>query len=666
MSAETTSLKGTATPQPCPTCGSVRVVGITYGFPIGETWGSAQAGRISIGGCVSPAQDRWEDEWHCWACADREWLAKHERHEHRNGRTRHDCADDGALDGPVADAVDVASGRRDVADRFRPAGFIDRLWPYLRDVPDGAPAWRPNVERIREALDADKTLAADDAGPGLDEERLGPLSGAIASLLAEVPTDMALHTLDDAAYERAVGMSSPAHQAVELLERGTGMLRADAVRIVADRRPALLAPRDGTVDRALGLPADRQVWRPWWRTLTADPELVDRLEQVRDELARPDVPLLRIAWLSVLTRERDAERAGGPSPAADLPEARWFLCPERTHGATPEQLLEVGIVEPLVAGRPRCVVRASVAHDAHGPILVVIDRRAQAALDDAPDGSRDERLRLVAPPTADPRGTGVLAQVKCADGTLEEVLVRRAVPADALWLSSLGLAGEPSLEILDELVRRHAERRPTKEQILLLSLPRMAPHGVAYRIGSGTDQRTWVRVDRRWIEQRTAARQRLPERAMETLLELRGLPWSRAVVRRMPDLLGNACPTQQVQPWGVPHAIVMIDRERRDHDELLGLLLCSEEAASVDARTLGPSLAAVVSGIGGCVESYIEYVQAESEDEGGPGPDWPDPDLEALAALRDPDFSLRVDDLVSLLDEFERQFGDPEPSEWGH
>jgi hypothetical protein len=81
------------------------------------------------------------------------------------------------------------------------------------------------------------------------------------------------------------------------------------------------------VDEALGIPEHRQVWRPWWRTLTADRDLVARLERLRAQLDAPEVPLLRLAWLSVLTREQDAAEAGGPSPSLDLPEPRWFRCP---------------------------------------------------------------------------------------------------------------------------------------------------------------------------------------------------------------------------------------------------------------------------------------------------------------------------------------------------
>ena len=326
-------------PPPCPTCGSVRVVRRAFGFPGPEMWEAARAGRIRLGGCIIGPVERWEDEWHCWACADREWLTHHEGREHRAGRVAHDCSDDGLLWDPDSDQNGVRLGMRDVSDRFRPAGFIDRLWPYLRDVPDAAPAWRPNVERIAAALAAPD---APDAHPDRiteDELRtlgtLRPRAAArlherlerIAAALAATPTDVELHTLDTVAYERTVGMWSPAQGAVDLIGSLVHGPSSAAVRLVARRRPALLAERHPLVDAALGIPSDRQVWRPWWRTLTADPALIERLQALRTQLDAADVPLLRIAWLSVRTREQDAADAGGQSPSLDLPEARWSRCP---------------------------------------------------------------------------------------------------------------------------------------------------------------------------------------------------------------------------------------------------------------------------------------------------------------------------------------------------
>ncbi len=301
-------------------------------------WEAELAGTIGFGGCVIDDRDGWSDNWHCWACVDRSWLARHAASEHRAGRTEHDCADDGLLWNPDSDENGVRLGWRDVTARFRPPGFIDRLWPYLRDVAGPAPAWRPNLARIADALaaevndpDPDRITDADIVGLGRltseVAERVSDVVPDLERLLLAIPRDLALHELDTVAYEQHVGQCSPAAALVARLKDAAGVPTADAVRLAARKRPALLIERDPLVDAALGIPEDRQVWRPWWRTLTADERLVKRLEQLRNELDVPEVPLLRIAWLSVRTCEQDAAAAGGPSAAVDLPESSWSKCP---------------------------------------------------------------------------------------------------------------------------------------------------------------------------------------------------------------------------------------------------------------------------------------------------------------------------------------------------
>jgi hypothetical protein len=365
MSAEEAVGAVEAAPPPCPVCGSSVVAPVGYGFPGPSMWEAALAGRLALGGCVVGQQEEWNEEWHCWPCADQRWIAEHRAREHRAGRTLQDCADDGRLWERDDDASAIRNGTaQDLERRFRPPGFVDRLRPYLRDVADGGAAWRPNAERIGAHLDATDARGLDgrhrtptdpDRLTDEDLERVGLLAMVagggplgerarstvdwlrereerIVGLLRAIPADLELHTLDVVDYERTVGKSSPASRLRGFLEIEMRWTASLPERIAAHKRPALLVARHALVDAALGVPDDRQLWRPWWRTLTADPWLVERLEQLRGEVDAPDLPLLRIAWLSVLTREEDARAAGGPSPSEGLPPVRWYVCPKDERG----------------------------------------------------------------------------------------------------------------------------------------------------------------------------------------------------------------------------------------------------------------------------------------------------------------------------------------------
>jgi hypothetical protein len=243
------------------------------------------------------------------------------------------------------------------------------------------------------------------------------------------------------------------------------------------------------------------------------------------------------------------------------------------------------------------------------------------------------------------------------------------VPADASWLSTYGFDARLTVEMLEELVERRATGRTTQESMLLLALPRTAPHALEYRIGSDGDHRTWLRIDGRWLERSEAYRSGLPTRFQGVLDRVRARPWATAIAPDVLHLRSPACPRQRVEPWAVADAVRLVDREVRDHDELLGLLLGSPVDAVISASTLGPDLARVVTGIGRYAEDYLEYAREQHEEwisEGGSEDDWTEEsDILELAKLSDPAFTRSAGALVSMLDDFERHFGDPEPSEWG-
>lgn len=54
-----------AAPPPCPTCRSVRVVPLAFGFPGAEMWEAARAGTIRLGGCVIGPVEGRADRWAC-------------------------------------------------------------------------------------------------------------------------------------------------------------------------------------------------------------------------------------------------------------------------------------------------------------------------------------------------------------------------------------------------------------------------------------------------------------------------------------------------------------------------------------------------------------------------------------------------------------------------
>lgn len=592
MAAEVRAESSSVTaPPPCPTCRSVRVVPITYGFPGNDAWESSGAGRTRLGGCVLPAEDAWEDEWHCWACSDQEWLRQHAAAERRAGRTRHDCDDDGMLTNLNSDSNAVRLGWHDVSDRFRSPGFIDRLWPYLRDVPDGAPGWRPNIDRIAGAL------ADDDPDPDpdhltvadilllvqLSDESAARLSAQLVTIderLARIPVDAELHTLDTVSYERTVGLNSPSQALARLLESAAGISARTATRVAARKRPALLVPRHELVDTALGIPTDRQVWRPWWRTLTADPGLVKRLENLRTQLDTPGTPLLRIAWLSVLTREHDAAAAGGPSPSLGLPEPRWFRCPRppllppsetriapiRT-GSDPtrvkesevekddavdardaeavddegedegvqEPLTGVAIVERAGGGEPWCVVSSILERRSDGLSVLLEHNHEVGGWDpDYPEVVERLRIPLASEPRPDPRGAGHILERRLDDGSTTQLVLRPVVGADAAWLSRYGFTARLDVVVLETLAAKRA-RQDTRERMIVLGYRGAAPHALCYEVGD--DRRQWFlsgeprwRTDWRMLEVGSSRLRHAAQRVRE-------MPWMSALAEQVEDVM---------------------------------------------------------------------------------------------------------------------------------
>jgi len=335
---------------------------------------------------------------------------------------------------------------------------------------------------------------------------------------------------------------------------------------------------------------------------------------------------------------------------------------------TVEHILDVGVVEPVRGGPPRCVTSVAIERDGDERTLILSGRGGQLTLDDERSGD-GERFPLHRLPSPSPRGTGVTAWRRTSDGAIEQLLIRQVVPSDAAWLSVYGLEGLFGLEMLEEIVARRATARPTQERLQLLALPRTAPHALEYRIGSRDDHRTWFRSNGRWSEPAMVYRFGLPPRFRSVFDAVRSRPWATAIAPNVIHLQATTCPRQGVQSWALADAMRLVDREVRDHDELLGLLLGSPADAVIDAPTLGPDLARVVNGVGKYAQDYLEYTREAREEwlsDGGSEEDVADePEIVELARLSDPAFSRTASGLASMLNDFERHFSDPEPAEWG-
>jgi hypothetical protein len=272
---------------------------------MGEMWEAARAGAIKLGGCVIGPVDRWEDEWHCWACADREWLAEHERREHREGRTGTTAPTTGCSGTPTrtrTGCVARDAGReRPLPSRglHRPAVALPARRARRRT--GVATQRRAHRRGDREATSTHRTrrVPIPTASPRTSCSRSGRFglgrrpaftTGSSGSpLLAAMPTDVELHTLDTVAYERTVGKWSPAQGVVNLgsLVRGPS---SDALRV---RRP----PTTGAARRAPS-PRRRGARHPdrpaGVATVVAHahrgPGLIERLERLRTQLDAPDRP----------------------------------------------------------------------------------------------------------------------------------------------------------------------------------------------------------------------------------------------------------------------------------------------------------------------------------------------------------------------------------------
>jgi hypothetical protein len=138
------------------------------------------------------------------------------------------------------------------------------------------------------------SLLSVDIPPRASRELLEDQASRLSELLSAVPTDVAL--TDAAAHELIARGSVAEHLWSELRDiEGIGWVTAH--KLCARKRPALLPVYDRVVKAALQ-PTRSAWWLPLWETLQRQ-EVVDRLVEIRAEVGRPEVSLLRILDVAV-------------------------------------------------------------------------------------------------------------------------------------------------------------------------------------------------------------------------------------------------------------------------------------------------------------------------------------------------------------------------------
>lgn len=340
-----------------------------------------------------------------------------------------------------------------------------------------------------------------------------------------------------------------------------------------------------------------------------------------------------------------------------------------------ERLFDTAVIESTDGDHPVCAARIDVERDGTEYTLIRFGNRLQPDLDEERMRKRGHRIPLAGAPIPSRRGTGMDARSRRRGEADEELHIRPVVASDATWLSRHGFEGRLSIPMLEELVERRSAGRPTDESTFLLGMPRIPPHAFAYRIGDDSDNRTWFRVGSRWLDRAELVREELfgaglPPRVKSVFTLIESRPWAPGFARGIWHLLADDFPRQRVQSWGLSTAMRLVNREVRATDELVGLLLCAPEDVMIDAATLGPDLARIVTRIGEHVaqhlddecEQYEAWLEEEDIDDDGEGFEY-DPTLIWIAALRDPEFSVSAGELTGMLGAFVEMLEDPDLAE---
>lgn len=87
-------------------------------------------------------------------------------------------------------------------------------------------------------------------------------------------------------------------------ERGLDRLTVARHKLLARKRPHLLPIYDRVALKVLSAP-ERTWWEPWWKALAQNPDIVERLEELRREVdVASHLSLLRVADIVIWMRNR--------------------------------------------------------------------------------------------------------------------------------------------------------------------------------------------------------------------------------------------------------------------------------------------------------------------------------------------------------------------------
>lgn len=129
----------------------------------------------------------------------------------------------------------------------------------------------------------------------------------LADLLAQIPPELEISEVDeDQASELLAWDDSPVRRLYDFIRHNEGDRihpgRVATYKLLARKRPALLAVRDSVVEKALDHVKPNDWWLPWWNVMQ-DARVRERLVTLRQPYA-DRASLLRIADIVVWMRER--------------------------------------------------------------------------------------------------------------------------------------------------------------------------------------------------------------------------------------------------------------------------------------------------------------------------------------------------------------------------